>query len=396
MSKSQPQDAAAIRQFSSNNFDLLRILAATQVLYFHTIFHLKIDAPAWSLVFHYFPGVPVFFVISGYLVSASYERSEGLTHYFWKRFLRIYPGLWICLGLTAIVAFGFGFDVFHPQGIAWFVTQMAGFIYTPDFLAHFGFGSYNGSLWTIPIELQFYIIMPVVYLLAVRARLPNVVFFVILVVFVIISFFAAVYLPDTGTPKQITEKLFNYLFVRHFFMFMAGVVLQRLGAHKSKVIVGKGFLWLAAYLLFCYTVPSSAASLVLSELILAVCTVSLAYTIPGIANKLLRGNDISYGVYIYHGLIINIMITMHLLQRIEYLLVVWVGTYFAGYLSWVLVERRFLRRKREQLKTSASNFIAEAARRMEDIIPDTARGPTHKAIREGASEQVATAKSASM
>jgi len=79
---SEPQ---ARRQFGLNNFDLLRILAATQVLYFHTIFHLKIDAPSWTLVFQYFPGVPIFFVISGYLVSASYERSESLMRYFWNR-----------------------------------------------------------------------------------------------------------------------------------------------------------------------------------------------------------------------------------------------------------------------------------------------------------------------
>ena len=77
MSEPQTPHSLASRKFGLNNFDLLRILAATQVLYFHTIFHLKINAPSWSLVFQDFPGVPVFFVISGYLVSASYERSES-------------------------------------------------------------------------------------------------------------------------------------------------------------------------------------------------------------------------------------------------------------------------------------------------------------------------------
>jgi peptidoglycan/LPS O-acetylase OafA/YrhL len=356
---SEPQ---ASRQFGLNNFDLLRILAATQVLYFHTIFHLKIDAPWWTLVFEYFPGVPIFFVISGYLVSASYERSESLTRYFWNRFLRIYPGLWVCLFLSVIVAVFFGFNVLHFRGGAWIIAQMAGMIYTPDFLAQFGFGSYNGSLWTIPVELQFYFLLPLVYLLAARAQSPNLVFLFLLVIFAIIRFFSALYLPETGppvtgVPKPITEKLFGYLFFRHFAMFMAGVVLQRLGAYKSKLIFGKGFLWIAVYLLFLYTAPSSAATSVMSGLILAVCTVSLAYTLPGIANKLLRGNDISYGVYIYHGLFINIMVTMHLFHRIEYLLIVWVGAYLAGYFSWVLVERNFLRRKREKLKKLVSGDI---------------------------------------
>ena len=350
MSEPQTPRSLASRRFGLNNFDLLRILAATQVLYFHTLWHLEINAPLWSPVFQYFPGVPVFFVISGYLVSASYERSESLTRYFGNRFLRIFPGLWVCLVLTVIVALGFGFDFLHFRGVAWIVMQMAGLIYTPDFLAGFGFGSYNGSLWTIPLELQFYCVLPLVYLLARQVPSPNLVLFMLLAIFVTIAFFSALYLPDMGQPKTTTEKLFDYLFVRHFHMFMAGLVLQRLDAYKSQLIFGKGFLWIAAYLLFCYMVPPSAASLVASQLILAVCTVSLAYTLPGIANKLLRGNDISYGVYIYHGLILNIMFTMHLFHRTKYLLIVWVGTCLAGYLSWVLVERKFLRRKREKLK----------------------------------------------
>ena len=278
-----------------------------------------------------------------------------------------------------MVALGFGFNFLHFSAVAWIATQMAGLIYTPDFLAGFGFGSYNGSLWTIPVELQFYCVLPLVYLLARRVQSPDLVFFMLLAIFVTIAFFSALYLPDMGPPgrvQTITEKLFNYTFVRHFYMFMAGVVLQRLGAYKSKLIFGKGFLWIAVYLLFCYMVPLSAASHVLSGLILAVCTVSLAYTLPGIANKLLRGNDISYGVYIYHALIINIMVTMHLFHRIEYLLIVWVGAYLAGYLSWVLVERKFLRRKREKLKALAGpvlSWVPLSGLKMPSQIPRSAQ-----------------------
>jgi peptidoglycan/LPS O-acetylase OafA/YrhL len=258
-----------------------------------------------------------------------------------------------------IVVTCFGFSVFHLRGGAWILAQMAGLIYTPDFLAHFGFGSYNGSLWTIPIELQFYFVLPLVYLLAGRARSPNVVFLIIFVIFTIVRFFSILYLPEagppgTGAPKLIAEKLFDYLFFRHFAMFMAGLVLQRLGVYKSDLIFGKGFLWVVFYLLFVHMAPSSAVTDVIAGFILAVCTVSLAYTRPSIANKLLRGNDISYGVYIYHGLLIDIMVGLQLFYRMEYFFIVWMGAYLAGYLSWVLVERNFLRRKREKLKRLAS------------------------------------------
>ena len=299
--------------------------------------------------------------------------------YFWNRFLRVFPGLWVCLFLTVIVVTCFGFNVLHFRAGAWILAQMVGAIYTPDFLAHFGFGSYNGSLWTIPIELQFYLLLPLVYLLAGRAQSPNLVFLILLVIFTIIRFFSILYLPETGPPgtgmpKPMAEKLFGYLFFRHFAMFMAGLVLQRLGAYKSKLIFGKGFLWIVFYLLFLFAAPPSAATDVMAGLILAVCTVSLAYTLPGIANKVLRGNDISYGVYIYHGLLINIMVALHLFYRMEYLFVVWVGAYLAGYFSWVLVERNFLRRKREKLKTLISGDIPGGAQPSGHILPDTTLG----------------------
>ena len=65
-------------QFRVNNFDLLRIIAASQVVLGHTVGHLDIDHPwGWSLV-EAFPGVPIFFGVSGFLISASYERSSSL------------------------------------------------------------------------------------------------------------------------------------------------------------------------------------------------------------------------------------------------------------------------------------------------------------------------------
>ena len=85
------------QEFKLNNFDLLRIFAASQVLVCHTALHLHVFAPQWLMKLIYaFPGVPIFFVISGFLISLSYERSSGLKSYCRNRVLRIYPGLQLC------------------------------------------------------------------------------------------------------------------------------------------------------------------------------------------------------------------------------------------------------------------------------------------------------------
>ena len=42
------------------------------------------------------------FAISGFLISASFERSHNLANYFRNRFLRIFPALWCVVLLTVL------------------------------------------------------------------------------------------------------------------------------------------------------------------------------------------------------------------------------------------------------------------------------------------------------
>jgi peptidoglycan/LPS O-acetylase OafA/YrhL len=58
----------------ANSFDALRLFAAAQVVFVHALAHLKITElrrPGLSDVMAMFPGVPVFFAISGYLITLS-------------------------------------------------------------------------------------------------------------------------------------------------------------------------------------------------------------------------------------------------------------------------------------------------------------------------------------
>ena len=83
-----------------NNFDLIRLFAASQVALSHIATHLGVESPVLSIL-SLFPGVPIFFFVSGYLVYGSYEQSSknsnGNLNFFINRFLRLYPALWLCL-----------------------------------------------------------------------------------------------------------------------------------------------------------------------------------------------------------------------------------------------------------------------------------------------------------
>ncbi len=347
------------KQFGENNFDLLRLLAASQVMLAHGVLHLLRSKPSWWPLLEAFPGVPAFFAISGFLISASYERSSSLASYARNRVLRIFPGLWCCILLTIPVALWLGIRFPPGAGSLWFTTQLTGLIYTPAFLRGLPLGSYNGALWTIPLELQFYCVLPLLYWIARSTRRPTTLMGVVAIIFLASAFaFTALTLNSPLEAETRAQALFRYSFVPHFYLFMTGVLLQRWQVHRSGWVAGRAHYWLLAYAACYFLAPASATTYLASRLLLAVLVISAAYTLPGLARKVLQGQDISYGVYIYHGLLLNIFLHFNLIARERAL--VWLAglTCVLATLSWVCVERRFLRKKAQSIHPTEAAGIS--------------------------------------
>src|SRR5476651_2693934 len=129
------------RQFKINNFDLVRLFAATQVIGEHYNDHIsKAGNKTLIELMFSFTGLTIFFMISGYLVSTSYQSSKTISNYIINRAFRIYPGLWLCIGLTILIFSLTGANFFNKEALVWVPSQLAGFIYTPHFLDSYGFG----------------------------------------------------------------------------------------------------------------------------------------------------------------------------------------------------------------------------------------------------------------
>mgnify|MGYP001238677287 CR=1 FL=1 len=66
-----------LKNSTRNNFDLLRLFAALQVALEHSSVHLQHSYAILDML-ALFPGVPIFFFLSGYLIFGSYVLvSEG-------------------------------------------------------------------------------------------------------------------------------------------------------------------------------------------------------------------------------------------------------------------------------------------------------------------------------
>ena len=65
-----------------NCISLIKLLAAIQVFYGHAIVHLQVDTPRQiSMALSIISGVPIFFVLSGYLIWDSIKRSNSFVFF---------------------------------------------------------------------------------------------------------------------------------------------------------------------------------------------------------------------------------------------------------------------------------------------------------------------------
>ena len=95
------------------NFDCLRLAAAISVLFSHAFLIAEGSQKHEPLVMLSgnqgilgLLGVFVFFTMSGFLVTQSFENGPSLRRFLAARLLRIYPGLVVCLLICVLVKIG--------------------------------------------------------------------------------------------------------------------------------------------------------------------------------------------------------------------------------------------------------------------------------------------------
>jgi peptidoglycan/LPS O-acetylase OafA/YrhL len=349
-----------------NNFDLIRLLAALQVASLHL---LRFFEPNSSSAFKSslasllkpFPGVPIFFVISGFLIYASVENSQGRMARYWRgRALRIYPALWVCTIAGAIMLWLLGYfsRVAPSKIIFWFVTTViaGGASLNPDFLRSLPAGVWNGALWTIAVELSFYLVLPLIFF-ATRCwkdRRGLILSAAALVSFCTFIYFDGLHWGDTRHASVLTKVVWFSL-AGNLWMFLLGSIARHYWRILRPLLIDKLPFWGISYLAaFCllnqitveggYGVYLCAAAMLSKKVILALAVLSAAYSYRSASRKILRGHDISYGLYLYHMVIYNALLHYHRDSIVAGLIGLAIAIGLAV-LSWLLVEERCLRLK---------------------------------------------------
>ena len=165
-------DSRDIRENCLNN---VRLIAAFQVMFEHMVSHLGIDSlHGIEQILMLFQGVPIFFGMSGFLIWFSIERADSYKAYLKRRFYRIYPELWggVLIGDIVIMSL---YNGVNTVDILLFTLTQSTFLqfWTPNSLREYGCGTPNGSLWTICVLIQFYIIAWVLCRRIMRKKVPH-------------------------------------------------------------------------------------------------------------------------------------------------------------------------------------------------------------------------------
>jgi len=131
-------------------------------------------------------GVPMFFVISGYCISAAADSARRREHsvrtYFWRRFRRIYPPLWAIIAAGIVLFLTLDYVLFpgvlsNPpwaQFRPWWFSgwQWCGNLTLTETWRHYLIGNHRGHFpgqaWTLCYEEQFYALTGLMLLVAGR------------------------------------------------------------------------------------------------------------------------------------------------------------------------------------------------------------------------------------
>lgn len=327
-----------------NNFDLIRLVLAGIVLLVHT-YQLSTfkELKPLTNIFSSALAVESFFIVSGFLIFMSYERSTSLKSYAIKRFRRIYPAYLTVIVLSAITLFFISTQSFQDYfSLIWakFIITNLSFLNfmqpgLPGVFETNKFTAINGALWTLKIEVMFYLSVPIfVWLFRRYSTLKT----LTLTYCLSVAYSSMMMMLAERTGSTVYVELARQL-PGQLSYFMAGAFcyyfLTFFEQHISYFVSGSLIVLLVNVL---YPIP-----LLMPFSIASMIIFFALYFYVGNVGKY---GDYSYGIYILHFPVIQTLLSLDILKEKPWLFLFAVCSITASgaIAMWHLVEKRFLSR----------------------------------------------------
>jgi peptidoglycan/LPS O-acetylase OafA/YrhL len=293
-------------------FDVARLALATGVVLWHSFgiaqgSQAAVKAtPLWALEL---VAVPMFFALSGFLLAASVERSTP-SSYALNRALRIFPALWTVVAASALVIGPLVTilplpDYFNHREFFLYFTNLFGWLQDvlPGVFARNPNTHVNGALWTIAFELGCYATLGALFVLRLHRNvwILALLSFGLMIAAIVAPAFGLIEM-TSGLVRKVIDELLVESGARLIPMFFVGALLYRLrrviaySAPAALAIAAAG-AGLAAF---------GDSAWMRAPWLTLIATPLMAYLIifiglsPMPKLPFFGGGDYSYGVYVYH------------------------------------------------------------------------------------------------
>ena len=326
----------------TNNFDFIRFLAAMAVIYSHSFDITGIGnlEPLRDYTNNYISigtlAVIVFFIISGFLIKQSYDKSRSIKLYLLARSLRIFPALIVTTMLTVFVLG----PIVSNLTLSEYFINIETYTYLLNCFClkihHELPGVFennpvknvvNGALWSLPYELLFYVL--IIVLAQIKSKKIVLGLFFSLVALFIMYFIGFQYLTNI---------------VHYAFYFMLGMVFY----NYRNYITLKWQYALVFLILLAITLGlpmDKHIKHILVGVLLSYIIFTFAF-IQSSLNSFSKYGDFSYGIYIF-GWIVQQTIINYIPSMSQFLNFLIAGfiTLCVAYISWHLIESKALKLK---------------------------------------------------
>jgi len=336
-------DAIVRTKSRSTGFDYLRIVLAVAVLLWHS-YRVTNAGASMTPVVRAFAGpiLPMFFALSGFLISGSLVRSRSIHEFIMLRVIRILPALSVETVISLVLIGSFFTTLSLAQFYAHPVTHhylynMVGHVQLrlPGVFEDLPFPRIvNLSLWTVPFELRCYLL--IVLLWFTRLVSQRYLLLAAALILPVLLYFHDVQSGQVmGTLGRVSG---NVLVI----CFLCGIVVYQF---REKLVLSLP-LFIASLAVAEVMLLSSFGSYLVA-LPLAYATVYLGMLNPPKVPVLLNG-DYSYGVYLYAFPVQQAVVSLFPAYRIW-----WVNAAIAlpvvailAAFSWHAVEKPIMHRRK--------------------------------------------------
>ena len=321
-----------------NNFDALRITAALCVIFGHSFILTgrPTAAPIFANLHLEYIGVSVFFVISGYLITGSWERSRSVGQYVSSRALRIAPLLFLVILVSTfvlgpLVTVLAASDYFGSSDTWRYLINLVllpadglpGVFTTvpyPDVV--------NGSVWTLRAEVICYAVVLLLGLLPRRLQIAG------FAVFGIASIVVALAGTLTISGANVSAAGGTWVY------FAIGAL--------ARLLVPRRFLnaWAAIPIFVVWMLVGGMfpdLRFPLAWIALSYCVLAVGFASTPIVRRAARFGDLSYGLYLWAFPVQQtVLLLFGILPFVQNLALVVAITAVLAFASWHLLEKRAL------------------------------------------------------